>query len=128
MRQIVYISQALPDFRVEDLGALLYDARYLNRKDGVTGLLLFDGKRFLQALEGSSSEVGATFARISKDKRHQSIAILSDRTIEFREFGNWDMATKVREASDYSNSVTELVAQVSTPEIKAAFAGFVGAG
>jgi hypothetical protein len=126
MRQIVYVSTMEPGFQTEELGAILHDARYHNRRNAVTGLLLFDGKRFLQALEGEPQDVGATFARISEDKRHRSIAILCDRTIECREFGNWDMATKVREASEYSASVIELVAQVSSPKIKAAFADFVG--
>ena len=126
MRQIVYTSVTNGKFQVEELGAILHDARFHNKRNAVSGLLLFDGKRFLQALEGESRDVSNTFERISRDKRHRSIKVLCNRKIEFREFGNWDMATKVLEASDYSRSVAALVALVSSPEIKAAFENFAG--
>ncbi|MEY4160591.1 MAG: hypothetical protein RLZZ136_1212 [Pseudomonadota bacterium] len=127
MRQIVYSSVATSSFRMDDLGSLLYDARYLNRRSNVTGLLLFDGQNFLQALEGDWRNVGDTLARISKDKRHHSIAILSDRTTDRREFGNWDMATKVLDASDYTKSLKDLISGVTQPEIKMAFEAFAAA-
>lgn len=127
MHQIVYISEAQPNFQVEELGAILYDARFNNSRNAVSGALLFDGERFLQALEGEPQDVSDTFKRISKDKRHRKIKTLCDRTIDFHEFGNWDMATKVHDAPDYSKSVTELVARVSSPEVKAAFENFAGA-
>ena len=126
MHQIVYTSEAQPNFQLGELGAILYDARFHNNRNTVSGVLLFDGRRFLQALEGEPQEVRDTFARISRDKRHRRIKILCDRTIECREFGIWDMATEVREAPDYSKSVVELVASVSSPEIKAAFENFAG--
>ena len=89
LRQIVYKSVAAAGFVSKELGPILFDAKFHNSKRGVTGLLLFDGKRFLQALEGDAISVGATFARIKKDQRHRSVTLLADRTVDLREFGDW---------------------------------------
>ena len=90
LRQIVYKSVAAAGFVSKESGPILFDATFHNSKRGVTGLLLFDGKRFLQALEGDAISVGATFARIKKDQRHRSVTLLADRTADLREFGDWD--------------------------------------
>jgi len=66
LRQIIYKSVAVTGFDSRDLGPILFDARFYNRRQGVTGLLLFDGKCFLQALEGDAPDVGATFAWVRK--------------------------------------------------------------
>ena len=126
VRQIVYTSKVHADFQVSELGPILFDARFFNRRNEVTGLLLFDGKSFIQALEGEWRAVGDTFSRIAKDSRHRSIVKLCDRATALREFGNWDMATKVRDAGDYSKSVLDLVYRVTDPEIKLAFERFAG--
>ena len=124
MRQVVYISTAAQGFDPSELGPILYSARHHNRQNEVTGLLLFDGLRFLQSLEGASREVDETLERVRKDKRHRALVILSDLTVNSREFGNWDMATKLSGATDYSSSVEDLVASVSCPNLRATFIGF----
>ena len=121
MRQIIYTSVAVTGFDSRDLGPILFDARFYNRRRGVTGLLLFDGKCFLQALEGDAPDVGATFSWVRKDKRHRAITLVADRTVAVREFGNWNMATKIGEAIDYNKGVAELVSQVTCPKIKETF-------
>lgn len=124
MRQIVYISTAVPTFQTADLGPLLYEARYANLRAGVTGALLFDGKQFLQALEGEIDDVRATYRRISRDTRHTKIKMLSDKDVRFREFGNWDMATRVCNDSHFTASVDDLTRYVSCSEIKLIFENF----
>jgi Sensors of blue-light using FAD len=124
MRQIVYISTAASTFQTADLGPLLYEARYSNLRAGVTGALLFDGKQFLQALEGEFDDVRATYERISRDKRHTKIEGLSDRHVELREFGNWDMATRICNDSNFTASVDDLTRYVSCPKIRLIFENF----
>lgn len=125
VRQIVYTSTASRGFETGQLGPILYSARFHNRQNQVTGLLLFDGKRFLQALEGDADDVDFTVARIRTDTRHRSIVVLSDRTVERREFGNWDMAARSGDAGHYNKEIDELVATVTCPDMKATFIGFV---
>ena len=72
--------------------ALLATSRRNNSRDGVTGLLFFNGKRFLQGIEGEAAAIERTFARIGRDERHHAMVALSDRTVTAREFGDWAMA------------------------------------
>ena len=124
MRQLIYLSNATPGFREAELGSILYHSRLNNRDVNVTGLLLFDGKRFLQALEGDEAEVMRTYRRIGSDKRHRKVVPLFKREVEQREFGNWHMATRALEATGYSSSVEALLAGVTCPEVRAAFIDF----
>jgi hypothetical protein len=63
-----------------------------NRRDGITGLLYSDGRRFLQVVEGPTNAIESLLTRLGKDRRHRAIVTLSRRTIERREFGDWAMA------------------------------------
>ena len=124
MRQLIYLSTATSGFREPELGPILYHSRLNNRDVNVTGLLLFDGRRFLQALEGDEAEVMRTYRRIGGDKRHRKVVPLFEREVAVREFGNWHMATRALEATGYSSSVEALVAGVTCPEVRAAFTDF----
>jgi len=121
MRQLVYVSTLSPA-AVADASTILSKSRSNNGRDGITGLLWFDGKRFLQALEGDGEAVQRTFARIKGDPRHRAVVILSDRTIDAREFGPWAMAS-ASEGGAAARRVAELVGEAS-PEVRATFEGF----
>jgi len=111
MLQIVYISSASPDFDPKSLGHILSGARQRNDANNITGLLFYDGTRFMQALEGEEAGVWETFARIKDDPRHYALVVLSQRKIEKREFGNWSMAAQKIDASGRTDE-DELVATV----------------
>jgi hypothetical protein len=89
--QILYIS-TVSSTETVDLEAILAAARRNNRVRGITGLLMFNGKRFLQVLEGPGEAVEETFARIRRDTRHRAHVMLSRKAVEKREFGDWSMA------------------------------------
>lgn len=124
MRQLVYISSVRKQVDV-DPAVILAQSRRNNARARVTGLLFFDGKRFLQALEGDDATVDATFARIQADGRHHALVVLSNRTIETREFGEWAMAYKApdEEGGDPLDRISALTANAD-PAVRATFAGF----
>jgi hypothetical protein len=124
MRQLVYISSVRKQADV-DPPVILAQSRRNNARARVTGLLFFDGKRFLQALEGDDATVDATFARIQADGRHHALVVLSNRTIETREFGEWAMAYKApdEEGGDPLDRISALTANAD-PAVRATFAGF----
>ena len=76
MHQIVYTSTAVEEFSPTDIERLLLDARRRNRALGVSGMLVFHDRTFLQALEGEQRAVNEIFARIASDRRHHDIEIL----------------------------------------------------
>lgn len=126
--QLIYIStaqHALPQF---ELPAILDTSKRNNRKVGVTGMLMYDGVRFLQVLEGEEDAVRSTYARIRGDARHRGVVVLHDRTIEAPEFGAWDMAYEDSMTSANARSLIEqveaLVAKVDNKNIRELFRSF----
>ena len=126
MFQLVYISSARQSFCETDLGALLEVARRNNRRVGVTGLLLCGGRRFIQALEGAESAVQFIFDKIRADERHRAIVEISRRSVDAREFGDWDMAYEPADgvAGGLEAEVERLVATIADPNLRAQFTGF----
>lgn len=126
MIQLCYISTARPQVSWESVDEILSLSRRNNASARVTGLLLFNGKRFLQLLEGAPPLVEATYARILKDPRHFAVVKLSERTIGEREFGGWDMAFE-RFAAERRDAISEKVAQLTqgaSPTVKALFTSY----
>ena len=91
MRQILYISLSTVAGDKADLAGILEQSRHNNALDGIRGLLWSDGTHFMQVIEGPEESVDLTFARIRADTRHHDLRVLSDRTIETRQFGDWTM-------------------------------------
>ncbi len=90
--QIIYISSATGAVTNEDCRTIVRRAGINNARADVTGLLLFNGRRFLQALEGPQAAVESIFARIKEDERHRAIVLLQAREVADRQFGRWAMA------------------------------------
>ncbi|MFS0771559.1 BLUF domain-containing protein [Sphingomonas sp. 1P08PE] len=128
MQQLLYISSVHPGAAATiDAAGILHASRRNNARVGVTGLLFFDGKRFLQVLEGEPQAVEQTFARIQHDPRHRALVVLSHRTIETREFGEWAMA--YRQPGDDGGAVVERLRELTVhapPSVQATFASFAG--
>lgn len=124
MYQLVYVSSATPGATIS-VGNILMASRRNNTRDGITGLLYSNGKRFLQALEGPEDKVLAAMARIEGDKRHRAVVVLSRRQIDTREFGDWAMAHQEANADDAAmiERVEKLVANAA-PSVKATFESF----
>jgi hypothetical protein len=93
MLQLIYISTATPAMREPELTRILSASRRNNARDGISGLLFFNGRRFLQALEGPAAVVETAIARIKADDRHAAVVTLSRREVDTREFGEWAMAS-----------------------------------
>ena len=106
---LTYISTAHEDVDVAACAAILEEARRRNAEGDVTGLLLYNGKRFLQVLEGSEPAVRETFARIEADPRHHALVVVGEGTVAEREFGGWAMAY-----DDGAGDSASLTAQVVT--------------
>ncbi len=106
--QLVYISSARADVTPATCRAILSASRLNNRRADVTGLLLFNSRRFLQVLEGPETQVRDIYTRIIRDERHYALVKLSEKMVEAREFGKWAMAFDDPEAPD-----ADLVEQVA---------------
>ena len=74
--RLVYASRVVRPLDDGDLEQILHSARENNQAAGVTGMLCFHRKFFLQCLEGSRSQVNRIYQHILNDKRHEEIVIL----------------------------------------------------
>lgn len=85
------ISEAGGDL-VREIDRILAVARDNNRRQGVTGALLFSDGCFAQVLEGPLAAVEQVFETIQCDPRHRDVTVLSFEPITERAFANWSMA------------------------------------
>ena len=91
LKTVAYTSRARLDLGEAELDEIRQSARMLNALDGITGLLLFDGTRFLQIIEGSEEAVDALVERLRRDPRHSAFEIRDERYVDQRSFPDWSM-------------------------------------
>lgn len=127
MRQLLYISSAAPGTAI-DVSAILAVSLRNNRREGVTGLLWTDERRFLQVLEGDEASVQMAFERIKGDPRHRAIVVLHDRTIAVREFGAWEMARRgPLDTADAFDARMRHHLAAASPAVRGTFEGLIAA-
>ncbi|CAH0221818.1 BLUF domain-containing protein [Stenotrophomonas lactitubi] len=91
LRAIAYVSQAKPDLSAERLQMLVEDAARFNKLAGVTGVLLNDGERFLQYIEGPPDGIDSVYERILQASSHVDIVELARGRVGQRQFPYWAM-------------------------------------
>lgn len=88
---IAYVSLSRSPLDSALLSDILKVSVQNNKRDGITGVLMHHDKIFFQVLEGGRSEVERCYARIIRDSRHTSIALMWDDSVEARVFSDWAM-------------------------------------
>lgn len=91
LSHLVYVSTACGPLCDEDLARLLEQSRERNKRNGITGMLLFKDGRFIQLLEGQEENVQKVYCSIARDERHHSVQLLWSRYVQYREFPDWTM-------------------------------------
>ncbi len=91
---LVYKSKAISNLSFSEIQILLEKARLFNSANNISGCLIYYEGEFIQYLEGNQVKVLQLFDKISLDKRHTKVELLSYGLIENREFKNWSMAFK----------------------------------
>ena len=89
--QIIYLSKTEEDLSDDVLEKILTQAQKNNSAQGLTGILLYENKEFLQVLEGGYDAVKAALSRISNDPRHNDMVLLYDGRVNKRAFAKWKM-------------------------------------
>ena len=76
----------------KDIEAILEKSIVNNTLDNITGSLIYDGKHFLQCLEGGRKSVTARYKVILQDSRHKDVELIDFSPIKMRHFAHWAMA------------------------------------
>jgi hypothetical protein len=90
--EIIYTSLASRDMPPEELAQLLDKARAHNASQGITGMMIYHRREFMQLLEGEQAVVQALYNRIASDPRHQQLRKIWDGPVRERGFADWGMA------------------------------------
>jgi hypothetical protein len=88
---LTYISRSLIDPHGPEMRALAAQCARNNRTLGVTGALYFDGRQFVQVIEGLGDAIDALWARLLADPRHNDLRILARAPLQSRRFPTWRM-------------------------------------
>lgn len=92
LQELIYTSVATGPADSDLIAAILASSEKNNVAAEVTGLLMFDGERYIQILEGETDRVDDLFDVIEQDSRHTVLEILHKGSIKHRSFENWRMA------------------------------------
>ncbi|RYG45058.1 BLUF domain-containing protein [bacterium] len=89
--QSIYVSAAKRPMTEDELTRLLAVCRANNRRDGITGILVYFEGSFMQVLEGPQEAVRRMMGVVRKDPRHCHITLLTEDPVEERSFPEWTM-------------------------------------
>ena len=92
MYELVYCSESEPNLKYNDILNIVKMAREFNKKNNITGCLLFYNNQFVQIIEGEKGLIQRLYKKIEKDNRHEHVILLSQGTKDGRSFPNWSMA------------------------------------
>jgi hypothetical protein len=91
LTRLIYVSTITDKFGSTSLEDILKIGRVNNTKKGITGMLCFKNKYFIQCLEGERNRVNQTYNKIRNDERHSNVVLIEYTQIEEREFKDWCM-------------------------------------
>lgn len=112
--EIIYASCISPQLDPARIADLVQQGRLRNRQLGVTSLLLFDGVRFCQLLEGGLEALTGLSSTIERDGRHYGYAVLhAGPQPGPRRFPGWDLAFGLHDG----NALGEVIARSSAQQL-----------
>jgi hypothetical protein len=91
---VAYRSTAVSGLGSDELDHLLVGARAHNRMEGVTGVLLYDGRHFFQYFEGEAAGVARIYARIRASRLHVDLQELQHGPVSQLYFRHWYMGCR----------------------------------
>jgi hypothetical protein len=89
--ELTYCSLAKASITAEEILAILESAGRNNKKNKISGCLLYYNHEFLQILEGEEKMVKAVQRKIARDPRHSNVRILAqgEKRKEHLIIGQW---------------------------------------
>ena len=100
---LIYASYASKDWTDQELLDLLTTSRTRNSRIGITGLLVYAQRRFLQILEGDQKTVLQLYESIKDHPGHKNAMVLLDDEVEERLFPDWSMGFERLDEATFSS-------------------------
>ena len=90
--EVLYVSTLALNQPLQVVAEIAAHARPANAAMDITGLLIFDGQRFCQQLEGPQKAVLKLMERIRDDTRHVNVEVVHHGLLEARRFREFSLA------------------------------------
>ncbi|WP_414490079.1 BLUF domain-containing protein [Stenotrophomonas maltophilia] len=100
LRAVAYASEATSGLSMDHVDDLASAAARFNFEAGVTGVLLYDGLRFLQYIEGPEDSINVVYSRILSARSHCELIELGRGRVSGRFFPYWSMRLLWVDASE----------------------------
>lgn len=93
LSHFLYCSMLSPDAEPTCVADIIRTSRRANAERAITGILVFDGQRFCQYIEGPAAHIDTLVARLEQDGRHTEFTPLHHGPLAGpRRFRQWSMA------------------------------------
>lgn len=116
--ELLYVSTLAPEEKITTVADIARHARVTNGAANITGILVFDGMRFCQHLEGTQKQVLAMEQKIRADSRHIDMQVLHHGPLSERRFRCFTMGYSLLED-------TEVLARLEAMDGQAAVESFL---
>ena len=100
LHEVLYVSTIAMHAPISVVGDIAVQSRAANQRIDVTGLLIFDGMRFCQQLEGAQKDVLKLMERICQDRRHTHVEIVHLGPLAQRRFRQFNLGYATVEDED----------------------------
>lgn len=90
-RAVVFVSEAHSGLSQTRLATIMADAERFNRNAGVSGITLFDGRRFLSYMEGPPDGLDVAFSRAIGATSHSGVIEIARGRVGQRRLPYWPM-------------------------------------
>lgn len=91
LTRLIYASSKTDECSDSDIEAMMASAHRNNPKLGLSGILCFNRKFFLQCLEGPREQVNMMYNTIAADTRHRHCTLVEYTEVDMRLFDQWAM-------------------------------------
>ena len=108
LSEVLYVSTLAPGQPLGVVAEIAAQARVANGQLDITGLLIFDGQRFCQQLEGPKKQVLKLIERIRNDPRHTKVEVLHHGPLAGRRFHQFSLAFSTVEDVDALERMEQL--------------------
>ena len=111
--EVLYVSTMAEHAPLRIVAAIAGQSRAANLAAGITGILVFDGMRFCQHLEGSRKQVLALLERIRKDLRHTQVEVVYQGALSERRFRSFSLGYTTLDEGDMLETIENLDGQAA---------------
>ncbi|HEY0065553.1 MAG TPA: BLUF domain-containing protein [Telluria sp.] len=89
--RLLYASRPVGDTQNAVIHDIMQQSHVHNPHNGITGVLCFSDKVYMQVLEGGRDAINGLYAKILRDARHTDVVLLHYEEISERRFACWTM-------------------------------------